>query len=108
MFLPWILPVFLAGFLLAAAGGAPGAAQDGQAQAPISPRDAVARELLERHSERSIGLGVTNGGGVFELFAAAGGETWTLILILPDGRVMVIEAGEDWSRPPFRPMEPSA
>ena len=57
--------------------------------------DAV-KMLAERFNEHLIWQGAKAGAGLLELFAAAGGKTWTLALRTPDGRSCQIAEGEGW------------
>ncbi len=52
--------------------------------------------LQNDYSEQSRGMGLTRGGGVLELYATDQGETWTLLLNLPDGVSCLVLAGEAW------------
>ncbi len=64
-------------------------------------RAKLAKELSEKHAEESIAMGIANNGGVMELFANENGDTWTLILTMPDGRSFLIGTGESWAGAPF-------
>ena len=64
-------------------------------------RNTVAQDLLSRYGEKTVSLALS-AGGVVELFATPGGETWTLILTMPDGRVFFVGNGTDWSTMPLK------
>ncbi len=59
-------------------------------------RAAIAADLQQSHDENPAALGVTSAGTVMELWTARDGETWTLIVTLPDGSSCVVGAGQDW------------
>ena len=59
-------------------------------------RSDIAAELKQTHEENPIALGVTSVGTVMELWTARDGETWTLLVTLPDGSSCVVGAGQDW------------
>lgn len=73
-------------------------------------RQALAARLARGYDESPAALGVAGrGGGLVELFRSPHGETWTLLLVLPDGRACMIAAGEDWQPlPPAGAMKPPA
>ena len=48
------------------------------------------------YGERLNASGVTTTGALVELYEAPGGESWTLVLALPDGRACLIAAGNEW------------
>ena len=63
--------------------------------------------LLEgRYSETSAGVGVAAGGGIVELFAAPGGDTWSLGVTSAAGVTCIVAVGEDWQ--PLDPPPPAA
>jgi len=59
-------------------------------------RAEIAADLKQTHDETPIAIGVTSVGTVMELWTARDGETWTLIVTLPDGNSCVVGAGQDW------------
>ena len=62
----------------------------------------VISTLGTRYAEAPVGMGLSRNGGVVELFAAADGETWTLVLTMPDGRSTIVATGEGWTAAPVR------
>jgi hypothetical protein len=75
---------------------APGQASAQMAQMGCGLRAEIADDLKKSHDETPIALGVTSVGTVMELWTARDGETWTLIVTLPDGNSCVVGAGQDW------------
>ena len=71
-------------------------AQPSAAQSDGIPRTEIVKTLGERFAEQSVALGIAKNGGMIELFTAKDGETWTLILTMPDGMSRVIATGESW------------
>ena len=63
-------------------------------------REAVAKELSEKHREKTIGMGLADNGGVLELFTSEGGETWTVLLTMPNGTSFVVGTGKAWAGKP--------
>ncbi len=66
------------------------------AQSGALPRADVVDQLGARYAEVQKAVGVTDDGGVIEVFATDDGSTWTLVLTKPDGTSRVIAAGEIW------------
>jgi len=66
------------------------------AQSADLRRADVVEQLGAQYSETQTAIGVTDGGGVIEVFATGDGSTWTLVLTKPDGTSRVLAAGETW------------
>mgnify|MGYP001041487626 FL=1 len=65
------------------------------AQAKCGERKAIATILVDRYAEKPVASGMTQGGGVVEVFAANDGS-WTMIVTMPTGHACFMAAGEDW------------
>jgi hypothetical protein len=65
------------------------------AAAACAPHDEFARHLATNYNEESQGVGVTNDGSLFEIFASEGG-TWSLLIT--NGRKIscIVAAGDMW------------
>jgi hypothetical protein len=59
-------------------------------------RDRLAKQLQVEFSELPTGVGVTSAGTLIELWKADGGETWTLMVSLPDGTSCIVGSGNNW------------
>ena len=68
------------------------------AQSAALPRADVVELLDAQYAEAQTAVGVTQEGGVVEVFTSQDGSTWTLVLTKPDGTSRVIAAGETWIR----------
>ncbi len=73
------------------------AAAPGFAQGACAPRADLARVLSQRHSEAPVALGLASNGNLMEVFASDLGETWTLVMSMPNGISCVVVAGEGWT-----------
>lgn len=80
----------IAALLLAAR---PAAAQ----QPPPSciPYPEMVATLAESFDEHAVGIGLS-GPTRLEIFAASDGETWTAIVVRPDGLACIVAAGGGW------------
>lgn len=91
----------IAGVLIAALIGVGTlfAAANAHAQsAPLwADRAEVGEKLAREFGETSTGMGLAGNGGMVELFASPGGETWTLLLTMPNGLSRIIIVGEGWT-----------
>ena len=65
-----------------------------------APREYVVERLEAEYQEVREALGVTNTGAVVELFTSKDGETWTIIVTLPNGMSRMVAAGEAWTPQP--------
>ena len=70
---------------------------DAQSAGMVVDREAVAKELSEKHREKTVGMGLADNGGVLELFTSEGGETWTVLLTMPNGASFVVGTGKAWA-----------
>lgn len=61
------------------------------------PRAEVVKVLGERYAETPVSMGLAQNGGVIEVFTTRDGETWTIVLTMPNGTSRVIGSGESWT-----------
>jgi hypothetical protein len=66
------------------------------AQAPCSPRTDVLGHLAKKYGESPVAIGVTNKGGLVEVLTTGDGNTWTIIVSMPNGTSCMVAAGEGW------------
>ncbi|GEM_PF-420219 len=65
-------------------------------------RTEIAKELSDKHAESPVGMGLAKNGGIIELFSSPDGDTWTLILTMPNGKSFLLGAGESWAGAPLK------
>ena len=63
---------------------------------PCIERAAFAALLVQRHREQRRAFGPAGGGGLVELWASAGGATWTLLVTTPGGVSCLVAEGRGW------------
>jgi hypothetical protein len=80
--------------------GAAAAADPALAQAVWTDRTVIVNELSNGYREAPQALGVTSDGAVLELFTSSQGESWTLVVTLPNGMSRVVATGEHWTSVP--------
>lgn len=66
------------------------------------PREAVLTQLAEKYGETRRGVGLTNDGKIFELWASDGGS-WTATVTMPNGMMCVAGAGQAFSQDKVKP-----
>ena len=67
-----------------------------EAQSIGKPHEQVVEVLRHRYKEAPAFIGLASGGAVVEVFTASDGETWTIVVTMPDGMSRVLAAGESW------------
>ena len=60
-------------------------------------RDNIIDELRKTWQEDRTAIGLSNNGGILEVYSSDQG-TWTLLLTMPDGPTCMIGAGEHWEQ----------
>lgn len=81
-----------AAVLVAATVSAPAQAQ----QPACTARNDVISHLATKYSEKPVALGLANNGGVIEVLSSKQGNSWTIIITMPNGTSCMIAAGEHW------------
>ena len=71
--------------------------QTAAAQQPAcTDRTDVLDHLSNKYSEAPVAMGIANNGGVIEILSSKTGNSWTIILTMPNGMTCMIAAGENW------------
>lgn len=71
-------------------------------------RPAVMSQLENKYSEKPVAIGVANNGGIVEVLTTKEGNTWTIVITLPNGMTCLVAAGEDWESFPQVAFGPKA
>ena len=74
---------------------APFAAAQGQ-PLKCGPRDQMVETLGAKYEEQLIGGGLAGATRILEVWRAADGSSWTILLTEAGGRSCIVAAGEDW------------
>ncbi len=61
----------------------------------------MVKHLGSKYSEAPVAMGLANNGGVIEVLSSKMGESWTIIITMPNGDSCLIVAGESWTEVPF-------
>ena len=70
------------------------------AQEVCAARNTLLDSLAEDYQETPAAVGMSNSGGVMEVFTARDGRTWTILLTRPDGNSCILATGELWTPVP--------
>ena len=81
--------------LLLAGGATTAPAQEGEGF--CGERADLVDQLERMHSEHPVAMGLAGNGRLVEVFASDSGETWTLMVTLPNGVSCILSAGESWT-----------
>ncbi len=92
---PALVTIVLAS-LLPGVLAAPAAAQ----QPGCTERTQVIKQLASRYAEVPVSIGLAQNGGVVEVLSSRTGESWTIIITLPNGTSCAIAAGQHWETVP--------
>ena len=87
---------FASAVILATVLSQPVAAQ----QPACTKRGDVVAHLGKKYSEAPVAMGLANNGGVIEVLSSKTGESWTIIITMPNGTACMIAAGENWEAIP--------
>jgi phage/plasmid primase-like uncharacterized protein len=60
------------------------------------PNHKLRAYLETKYREQVTAYGVTNNGNLLEILTSKDGETWSLVLLQPNGKACLLAAGEGW------------
>ena len=72
------------------------------AQTMCGQRADVLSGLSGTYTETPTAMGLANNGGVMEILTSPKGDTWTIIITLPNGMSCLVAAGENWEKMPSK------
>ena len=78
-----------------------------QTETPCTERTDVVKHLDRKYAEAPVAIGLTNNGGVIEVFSTKTGGSWTILLTMPNGTACVVAAGQSWEQVPHAKRDPS-
>ena len=75
-----------------------------QVQQECQKRNELLKGLSHSYNERPIAMGLATNGGVLEVLTSGTGQSWTIIVTMPDGMTCMVAAGQSWENlpPPVR------
>jgi hypothetical protein len=69
------------------------------AQSLCGDRERIASSLDSQYSEKPVSYGLTENGGIFEIFVSPRGS-WTILVTIPGGKSCYLASGEGWETLP--------
>lgn len=72
------------------------AATEASAQLACAERPKVVQQLAEQYKESPVAVGVSQNGDVIEVLTAPTGDSWTILITMPNGMSCVVAVGEAW------------
>ena len=88
---------FVIAFLIAILVSMPAAAQT-----ICGKRGELLGKLNGTYTETPSAMGLSNNGGVVEILTSPKGDTWTIIITMPNGMSCLVAAGENWEEMPLK------
>ena len=52
--------------------------------------------LLEKHKEAQVAIGLASNGSLIEVFSTVDGGSWSIVMTDPRGKSCVVAVGKDW------------
>lgn len=72
------------------------------AQTAIPPtctdRTQAISHLAGRYAETPVAMGLAANGSVLEVLASQSGESWSILVTMPNGQTCLIASGENWEK----------
>ncbi len=65
-------------------------------QIPCGKRGDVLKQLSVRHSEAPAAMGLSSTGSMLEVLTSPAGDSWTVIMTMPNGMSCLVAHGENW------------
>jgi len=65
-------------------------------QAACAPHDALVAQLNGRYAEKLTSLGLSVNGHIMQVYAAADGQSWTIVSTNPAGVSCILASGHHW------------
>jgi len=75
--------------------------QDAKAAPQCVAMDGMIQLLADRYGESVVGEGVAGGGSRLLIFTHPDGDTWSVVVVLPDGQACLMASGADWTMVPL-------
>ncbi len=96
--------IWISRMLLAVLAGGPTSAAAQALPQLCGARSEIIGNLAEQYEESQIAVGVTDAGGLVEVLSSRDGETWTIIVSVPDGMSCLLAVGQGWRAVKVKPV----
>lgn len=64
-------------------------------------RSDLVKHLAGKYQEAPTAIGLADNGALIEVFAAADGSTWTVLVTMPNGISCMVATGQQWQSIPW-------
>lgn len=68
------------------------------APATCAERSQALSHLQTKYSETPVAIGLASNGSIVEVTSSGAGETWSILVTMPNGMTCLIASGEDWEK----------
>ena len=72
-----------------------------KSQQVCAERTSITKQLSKKYSEKPVALGIAHNGGVVEVWSSLSGNSWTILITMPDGLTCMVTSGESWETLPI-------
>ena len=62
----------------------------------MAARVDVIKHLSAQYTEYPVSMGLASNGGIVEVLSSGKGDSWTIIITMPNGQTCVVGSGENW------------
>lgn len=88
------------GLVLSVIGLATTAAAQSAIPATCTERARALTHLAGKYAESPVAMGLASNGSILEVLTSRAGETWSILVTLPNGTTCLIASGEQWEKLP--------
>lgn len=68
------------------------------APAACAERNQAIAHLSVKYSEAPVAMGLASNGGIVEVLSSKTGDSWSILITMPNGQACLIAAGEHWEK----------
>lgn len=66
--------------------------------ATCTDRSQALNHLAIKYAESPVAMGLASNGSVLEVLSSRAGESWSILITMPDGKTCLIASGEHWEK----------
>jgi hypothetical protein len=66
--------------------------------AACADRGQALNHLSVKYAEAPVAMGLASNGGVVEVLSSTAGESWSILITMPNGMTCLIASGENWEK----------
>ena len=73
-------------------------AQQSAVPATCADRGQALNHLAVKYAEAPVAMGLASNGSVLEILTSRSGESWSILVTMPNGMTCLIASGENWEK----------